>query len=59
MKKNLWILAIVGSVLGALLCFIGLAAAKDTAQETAALLLGISLAVIPNCLAKAVSELGK
>lgn len=59
MKKYLWILAIVGSVLGALLCVVGLAAAKEASQETVALLLGMSFAVIPYCLAKAVSEMGK
>ena len=59
MNKYLWILSIVGSVLGALLCISGLALAKEASQETVALLLGIAFAVIPSCLARAVSELGK
>ena len=59
MKKFLWILVIIGSILGGLIAFIGVTAAKGAPQEAAAAAMGIAFAVIPYCLARAVSEMGK
>ncbi len=59
MNKFLWILVIIGSILGGLIAFIGVAAAESAPQEAAAAAVGIGLAVIPYCLARAVSEMGK
>jgi hypothetical protein len=59
MKKFAWILAIVGSVLGALVAVFGASVANGAPQEAAAAALGTALAVIPYCLARAVSEIGK
>ena len=57
MLKVLWIIAATGSVLGALMAIIGVAGANGAPQEAAATAMGIALAVIPYCLARAVSEM--
>lgn len=57
MTKFLWTLTILGSVLGAVTAAIGVVAAKGAPQEASAAAIGIALAVIPYCLARAVSEL--
>ena len=49
MKKFLWILVIIGSILGALTVFIGVAAASGAPQEAAAAAVGVAFAVIPYC----------
>ena len=59
MKKFLWILVVIGSIIGALAAFIGVLFAKGAPQEAAAAAIGIALSVIPYCLARAVSEMGK
>ena len=59
MKKFLWILVIVGSIFGGLMAFIGVAAAQGAPQEAAAAAMGVAFTVIPYCLARAVSEMGK
>jgi hypothetical protein len=59
MKKVLWIVTIVGSILGALIAVFGVAGAESAPQEAAAAAVGVAAAVIPYCLARAVSELGK
>jgi hypothetical protein len=59
MKKFLWILTAIGSVLGSLVALIGVAAANGAPQEAAAAAMGIAFAVIPYCLARAASEMGK
>lgn len=59
MKKSLWILTIIGSLLGGLMALIGLFAANSAPQEAAAAAMGIAFAVIPYCLARAASELSK
>ncbi len=59
MKKFLWILVIIGSILGALTAFIGIAAAQGAPQEASAAAMGVAFAVIPYCLARAVSEMDK
>ena len=58
MKKFLWIVTAIGSLLGALVVVGGVAAAKGAPQEAAAAAIGLALAVIPYCLARAVSEYG-
>lgn len=59
MKKFLWILTAIGSVLGGLVALIGVTAANGAPQEAAAAAMGIAFAVIPYCLARAASEMEK
>ena len=58
MKKFLWKLSALGSVLGGLVALIGVTAANGAPQEAAAAAMGIAFAVIPYCLARAASEMG-
>lgn len=46
-------------MLGALTAIVGISAANGAPQEAAAAAMGVAFAVIPYCLAKAVSEYGK
>ena len=57
MKKLLWVLTILGSILGAAIVPIGISASKGAPQEAVFIALGIAFAVIPYCLARAYSEL--
>lgn len=57
MTKFSWILTIAGSILGGLIAGIGVLAAKGAPQEAASAAIGLALAVIPYCLARAVSEI--
>ena len=59
MKKFLWVLTMIGSVLGGLVVLLGVIGAKGAPQEAAAAAIGISFAVIPYCLARAAAEMGK
>jgi len=59
MTNFFWSLVIIGSVFGAITAAIGVMYAKGAPQEAAAAAIGIALAVIPYCLAKAVSEMKK
>lgn len=59
MKKFLWILALIGAVLGIVTVIFGLVTARGANREMAAVALGVALAVIPYCLARAAAELGK
>lgn len=57
MKKIFWIITIVCSILGALVAFIGISEANGAPQEASAAAMGLAFAVIPYCLARAVSEM--
>lgn len=57
MKVSLWALTIIGSVLGGLVSVVGVLAATGAPQEAAAAAIGVACAVIPYCLARAVSEI--
>jgi hypothetical protein len=59
MKKFLWITTAICSVIGGLTAVVGISAANGAPQEAAAAAMGVAFAVIPYCLAKAVSEYGK
>jgi magnesium-transporting ATPase (P-type) len=59
MKKILWVLTIIGSVIGGLIVLGGVLGASGAPQEAAAAAIGVACAVIPYCLARAVSEIGK
>ncbi len=59
MKKLLWVLTIIGSVIGGLIVCAGVLGASGAPQEAAAAAMGVAFAVIPYCLARAVSEIGK
>ena len=59
MKKFLWVLTVIGSVLGALVALLGVVGAKGAPQEAAAAAIGLAFAVIPYCLARAATEIGQ
>lgn len=56
-RKFAWILTIVGSVLGALEVVVGLAEASSAPQQAAIAAIGVSLAVVPYCFARAIDEI--
>lgn len=58
-QRGLWVLTILGALLGALIAFVGVVGASGSPQEASAAAIGIACAVVPYCLARAVSELGK
>ncbi len=55
----LWVLTILGTLIGGGLFALGWMSATSAPQEAAAGALGIALAVIPYCLARAVQELNR
>jgi hypothetical protein len=55
--KTLWLLTIVGCFVGGLIGMVGVVAAKGAPQEASAAAIAVACAVIPYCLARAVSEL--
>jgi ammonia channel protein AmtB len=57
MRTLLWLLTILGSLFGALVGLVGVLGANGAPQEAAAAAIGVACAVIPYCLARAVSEL--
>lgn len=57
MKSFLWTLTVIGSVLGGLVALVGVWGATGAPQEAAAAAIGVACAVIPYCLARAVSEI--
>jgi hypothetical protein len=57
MRTLLWLLTIAGSLFGALIGIVGVTAAHGAPQEAAAAAVAVACAVIPYCLARAVSEL--
>ena len=57
MKKFLWYITILGSLSGALVALAGVVRPTGAPEEAAAAAVGIALAVIPYCLARAASEL--
>lgn len=59
MEKVAWTATIVGCVLGALCVLLGLLGADSVMQEASAYTLGAAFAVIPYCLARALSEKSK
>ena len=59
MKTLLWVLTIVGSLLGGFIVFLGVFATNGAPQEAAAAAIGVACAVIPYCIARAVSELSE
>ncbi len=59
MKKFFWLLTICGSLFGGLIVVVGVSGASGAPQEAAAAALGLSCAVIPYCLSRAISEIGK
>ena len=59
MIKFLWVLTILGSILGALAAGSGIMLASGAPQEAAAAAVGIAFAVIPYCLARAAPEMRK
>lgn len=59
MEKAAWIATIVGCVLGALTLLGGLFGGDTAVQEAAAFALAAAFAVIPYCLARALSEMSR
>lgn len=58
-KAFFWLLVMIGSVIGGFVFLFGLVTAKSAPQEAAAAASGIAFAVIPYCLARAVSQIQK
>lgn len=59
MNRIFWILTILGTLLGGAIALMGIMNAQGAPQEAAAAAVGVACAVIPYCLARAVSELTK
>lgn len=56
-KKVGWIATLIGSAVGAITFIVGVSNAESAPQEASAAAIGIALAAIPYCFARAVSEL--
>lgn len=54
-----WALTILGSIIGGVNFFTGVAAANGAPQEAAAAAMSLAWVVLPYCCARAVSEIGK
>jgi sugar phosphate permease len=59
MRAILWVLTILGSLIGGLIFFLGFTSAKGAPQEAAAAAAGIAFGVLPYVCARAVDELKK
>jgi DNA-directed RNA polymerase subunit RPC12/RpoP len=59
MNKFLWVLTVLGCVIGGLIGVGGVVLANGAPQEAAAAAIAVACAVIPYCLARAADELGK
>lgn len=56
--KFLWILTILGALLGGVVLVLGVAVAQGAPGEAAAAAMAVALAVITYCLARAAQEMG-
>jgi hypothetical protein len=56
-RTFVWVVTLLGSVLGAFVAVTGIAGANGSPQQSAAAAIGLAFAVIPYCFARAVSEL--
>jgi sugar phosphate permease len=59
MATFFWVLTIIGSVIGGLLILFTLLSAKGAPQEAAGAAVGLSFAIIPYCIARALSEMAR
>lgn len=59
MKTFAWVMTMIGCVLGGIVVLFGIFGANGAPQQAASAGIGISLAAIPYCFARAVSEVGK
>lgn len=59
MAAFFWVLTIIGSVIGGLVVLVTLGSAKGAPQEAAGAAIGLSFAILPYCIARALSELGR
>lgn len=57
MAKFMWIVTVIMSLFGAVFGFGGMILANGAPQEAAAASMGLACAVIPYCLAKALTEI--
>jgi len=56
-RTMLWLFTIAGCLLGALVGIVGVLAAKGAPQQASAGAIAVACAVLPYCLARAVSEI--
>ncbi len=56
MVNMFWLITIMGALFGGAILAVGFASANGAPQQAAAAALGIGCAVIPYCLARAISE---
>src|SRR5215510_3613369 len=59
MNKFLWVLTLLGCIVGALIGVGGVVLAKGAPQEASAAAIAVACAVIPYCLARAVDQLNR
>lgn len=59
MQYLLWVVVGIGSLIGGCIVIGGVALSNGAPQEAAAAAIGVACAVIPYCLARAVSEIKK
>ena len=59
MATFFWVLTIIGSVLGGLVILVTPGSAKSAPQEAAGAAIGLSFAILPYCIARAVAELSR
>jgi multisubunit Na+/H+ antiporter MnhE subunit len=59
MAKFTWVLSILGSILGAIILFFTLTTSKGAPQEAAGAAIALAFAILPYCLARAVTEMKK
>ncbi len=57
MKKIVWIISLVGSGIGFLMLFATLSSSNGAPQEAAGAAISVAFAVIPYCIARAISEM--
>jgi len=57
MEKVAWVATVVGAVLGILILFLGMLGASSAVQEVSICSLAVAFAVIPCCLARALTEI--
>jgi len=59
MNRFLWVLTLLGCIVGALIDVAGVVLAKGAPQEASAAAIAVACAVIPYCLARAAGELDR
>lgn len=59
MHTTLWIITVIGGLIGGFILITGLMSANGAPQEAAAAAAGVAFVVIPYCIARASDEISK